>query len=70
MLGDNPEEDNLLLSNFLNNDNDEVEELINMNKIDGRIKVSSLKKINDTVERNPDAAVNIIRSWLYQNDNN
>ena len=70
LLGDNPEEDNLLLSNFLNNDNDEVEELINMNKIDGRIKVSSLKKINDTVERNPDAAVNIIRSWLYQNDNN
>ena len=44
--------------------------MINMNKIDGRIKVSSLKKINDTVERNPDAAVNIIRSWLYQNDNN
>lgn len=70
LLGDNPEDDNLLLSNFLNNDNDEVEELINMNKIDGRIKVSSLKKINDTVERNPDAAVNIIRSWLYQNDNN
>lgn len=70
LLGDNPEDDNLLLSNFLNNDNEEVEELINMNKIDGRIKVSSLKKINDTVERNPDAAVNIIRSWLYQNDNN
>lgn len=70
LLGDNPDEDNLLLSNFLSNENDEVEELINMNKIDGRIKVSSLKKINDTVEKNPDAAVNIIRSWLYQNDNN
>ncbi len=70
LLGDNPDEDSLLLSNFLSDENDEVEELINMNKIDGRIKVSSLKKINDTVERNPDAAVNIIRSWLYQNDNN
>lgn len=70
LLGDNPDDDNLLLSNFLSNDNEEVEELINMNKIDGRIKVSSLKKINDTIEKNPDAAVNIIRSWLYQNDNN
>ena len=70
LLGDSPEEDNLLLSNFLSDDNEEVEELINMNKIDGRVKVSSLKKINDLVEKNPDAAVNIIRGWLYQSDNN
>lgn len=70
LLGDNAEEDNLLLSNFLNEEDSEIEELINMNKIDGRIKVSSLKKINDIVEKNPDAAVNIIRGWLYSNDGN
>lgn len=69
LLGDNPDDDNLLLSNFLNDDGG-VEELINLNKIDGRVKVSSLKKVNDIVEKNPDAAVNVIRSWLYQNDNN
>lgn len=69
LLGDNAE-DNLLLSNFLNEEDNEIDELINMNKIDGRIKVSSLKKINDIVEKNPDAAVNIIRSWLYSNDGN
>ena len=70
LLGDNAEEDNLLLSNFLNEEYGEIDELINMNKIDGRIKVSSLKKINDIVEKNPDAAVNIIRGWLYSSDGN
>ena len=70
LLGDNAEEDNLLLSNFLNEEDGEIDELINMNKIDGRIKVSSLKKINDIVEKNPDAAVNIIRGWLYSSDGN
>ena len=61
--------DNLLLSNFLNESFDEsAEELVNLNKVDGRIKVSSLKKLNATVEKNPDAAVNVIRSWLYNNE--
>lgn len=71
LLGSNPDDDdNLLLSNFLNEADESVEELINLNKIDGRVKVSSLKKVNELVEKNPDAAVNVIRGWLYSNDNN
>lgn len=63
-------EDNLLLSNFLNDNFDETtEELINLNKVDGRIKVSSIKGLNNMVEKNPNAAVNVIRSWLYNNEN-
>lgn len=69
LLGENPDEDNLLLSNFLNETDSDMDELVNLNKVDGRIKTSSLKKINDIVEKNPDAAVNIIRSWLYQSEN-
>ena len=69
LLGDNAEEENLLLSNFLNEDDSGLDDLINLNKVDGRVKVSSLKKINDLVAKNPDAAVNVIRAWLYQNDN-
>ena len=53
LLGSNPEDDNLLLSNFLNDDESGVGELINLNKIDGRVKVSSLKKVSDIVEKNP-----------------
>ncbi|MBE6448026.1 MAG: flagellar M-ring protein FliF [Alphaproteobacteria bacterium] len=68
LLGGGSEEDNLLLSNFLNDD-DGTDELINLNKVDGRVKVSSLKKLNNLVEKNPEAAVNVLRSWLYNNDN-
>ena len=70
LLGDNAEEENLLLSNFLNEDDGGLDELINLNKVDGRVKVSSLKKLNGIVEKNPDAAVNIIRGWLYSSDGN
>lgn len=70
LLGENPDDDNLLLSNFLNENDGELDELVNINKVDGRIKVSSLKKINDIIQKNPEAAVNIIRSWLYSNENN
>ena len=69
LIAPGDEDDNLLLSNFLNDNFDEsAEELVNINKVDGRIKVSSLKKLNATVEKNPDAAVNVIRSWLYNNE--
>ncbi len=70
LISSSDAEDNLLLSNFLSDNFDETaEELVNLNKVDGRIKVSSLKALNNTVEKNPAAAVNVIRSWLYNNDN-
>lgn len=62
-------DDNLLLSNFLNDDDENADDLVNLNKVDGRVKVSSLKKLNALVEKNPEAAVNVLRSWLYNNDN-
>lgn len=69
LLSSGENEDNLLLSNFLSDNFDETaEELVNMNKVDGRIKVSSLRRLNNTVEKNPNAAVNVIRSWLYSDN--
>ena len=69
LISSEGDSDNLLLSNFLNDNFDETaEELVNLNTVDGRIKVSSLKKLNETVEKNPDAAVNVIRGWLYNNE--
>ena len=69
LISSSSDEDNLLLSNFLNDNYDETaEELVNLNKVDGRIKVSLVKKLNTMVEKNPDAAVNVIRNWLYSNE--
>ncbi len=69
LIGDSGRDDNMLLSSFLNDDMN-FDDMVNMDKVDGRIKASSVRKINDFIDKNPDAAVNVIRSWLYQSDNN
>ena len=69
LISDTSEEENMLLSNFLNEEDSSAEDLININKIEGRVKVSSLKKLNELVGKDPETTVNIIRSWLYRNDN-
>ena len=68
LIGDSGRDDNMLLSSFLIVDM-YFAVLVNMDKVDGRIKASSVRKINDFIDKNPDAAVNVIRSWLYQSDN-
>ena len=71
LIGDSGKDENMLLSSFLSDVTDEVnfEDMVNVDKIDGRLKASSLRKVNDFIEKNPDAAVNVIRGWLYQGDN-
>lgn len=69
LIGDAGRDDNMLLSSFLNEDMG-FDDMVNIDKVDGRLKASSLKKVNDFIDKNPDAAVNVVRSWLYQNDTN
>lgn len=45
---------------------DEIEQMIDLNKVEGRVRASSVKKIGEIVDKHPDEAVAIIRSWLYQ----
>jgi len=42
------------------------EAMIDIGSIEGRVKASSLKKIGEIVDKHPDEAVSIIRSWMYQ----
>lgn len=46
--------------------NPELEEMISLRQIEGRIKASSLKRIGDIVEKHPEETLSIIRGWLYQ----
>lgn len=69
LIGDSGRDDNMLLSSFLNDDMG-FDDMINVDRVDGRLKASSIKKVNDFIDKNPDAAVNVVRGWLYQNDNN
>ncbi|KKJ76368.1 flagellar M-ring protein FliF [Kiloniella litopenaei] len=46
--------------------NNEIEQMIDMNKVEGRVRASSLNKIGEIVEKHPEEAVQILRGWLYQ----
>lgn len=41
-------------------------ELIDMKSVEGKVKASSIKKVEDIVESFPDETVSVIRSWMTQ----
>lgn len=45
---------------------EEVENMIDINQVEGRVKESSINKISEIVDKHPEEAVAIIRNWLYQ----
>lgn len=44
----------------------ELDALINIDQVEGRVRASSLKKVGEIVSKHPEEAVAIIRSWMYQ----
>ncbi|WP_119459822.1 flagellar basal-body MS-ring/collar protein FliF [Rhodospirillaceae bacterium SYSU D60014] len=44
----------------------EIDQMIDINQIEGRVRASSLRKISEIVEKHPEEAVNIMRGWMYQ----
>ncbi len=44
----------------------EFEDMIDLERIEGRVKASSVKKVGEIVHKHPDEALSIIRNWLYQ----
>jgi len=46
--------------------NEELEQMIDINRVDGRVRASSLRKVGEIVEKHPEEAVAILRNWLYQ----
>jgi len=47
-------------------DEEQFEELIDIDRVEGRVKASSVKKVGEIVEKHPEEALSIIRSWMYQ----
>jgi flagellar M-ring protein FliF len=45
---------------------EQFEELIDIDRVEGRVKASSVKKVGEIVQKHPDEALSIIRSWMYQ----
>ncbi len=45
---------------------EQFEELIDIDRVEGRVKASSVKKVGEIVDKHPDEALSILRSWMYQ----
>ncbi len=45
---------------------EELEQMMDMNKVEGRVRASAVRKISEIVERHPEEAAGILRTWLYQ----
>jgi flagellar M-ring protein FliF len=42
------------------------EELIDIDRVEGRVKASSVKQVGGLVEKHPEEALSILRSWMYE----
>lgn len=45
---------------------DEGDQLIDMSRVEGKVKASSVKKVEDIVDSYPNETVSVIRSWMTQ----
>ena len=45
---------------------EEFDELIDIDRVEGRVKSSSVKRVGEIVEKHPEEALSIIRNWMYQ----
>lgn len=55
-------------SNEIQNENEdsEIEKMIDISRVEGRVKASSLRKVGEIVDKHPEEAVSILRNWIYQ----
>ena len=44
---------------------EELEEMIDLDRVEGRVRASTIKKVGEIVSKHPDEAIAIIRNWLH-----
>ncbi|HEY5608928.1 MAG TPA: flagellar basal-body MS-ring/collar protein FliF [Alphaproteobacteria bacterium] len=45
---------------------EQVETMVDMAKVEGRVRQSTVKKISEVVSRHPEETISIIRQWMYK----
>jgi flagellar M-ring protein FliF len=45
---------------------EKIEQMMDLNQVEGRVRASTIKKVGEIVKKHPDEAVNIIRGWMNQ----
>jgi len=47
-------------------EDEQFDELIDIDRVGGRVKASSVKKVGEIVDKHPEEALSILRGWMYQ----
>jgi flagellar M-ring protein FliF len=47
-------------------EDEQFEKMIDISRVEGRVKASSVRKVGEIVEKHPEEAVSILRNWIYQ----
>jgi flagellar M-ring protein FliF len=47
-------------------DDSMLDQMIDINQVEGRVRASSLKQIGEIVDKHPEEAIAIVRNWMYQ----
>ena len=45
---------------------EQFEELIDIDRVEGRVKASAVRSVGEIVDKHPDEALSIVRGWMYQ----
>ncbi len=61
-----PEEARRLLTGEARSDPAENEKMIDIARIDDQVRASSVRKIGELVDQHPEEALQILRTWMYQ----
>jgi flagellar M-ring protein FliF len=47
-------------------EDEDFEQMIDMSKVEGRVRASSVRKIGELIDKHPAEAANLLRTWMYQ----
>ena len=45
---------------------EEPESMIDLSKVEGRVRASSVKKMGEIIDKHPDEALSILRGWMAE----
>lgn len=47
-------------------DPEELEQLVDINRVEGRVRASAVKKVGEIIDKHPEESVSVLRNWIYQ----
>lgn len=45
---------------------EELEQLVDISRVEGRVRASAVKKVGEIIDKHPEESVSVLRNWIYQ----